>query len=124
MQVELKKNIENRLIEHHDEPLRFVAEDICKGGCQAGVSGFIWYSENSDFYRENRLAINRLIDDIASEQGENTTDLIRHMRGVEGFCREDIQGVLEGSSQLPPIANALVWVAVEEWANLFAGGES
>jgi len=117
MKAQLKENIEHRLSEYHED-LKTAAQDICEHGCVNGVSGFIYYSETGAFYKENREDINALLASMAYECGENMDAMVQHFRGVDN-TREEIYETMNGGEQDVSVANVLVWVAVEHWANLY-----
>ena len=91
--------------------------DVMEHGAAGGVSGFIYYSETSEFYRANRKAIVALLKDTAEELGESSAlSLVKTFRCAKDFDEDEIAATLYGSEPDDMVANCLAWFALEEVA--------
>ena len=60
-----------------------------KGGADSGISGFIYYSDTSKFYKDNFRKIEDFLEEMAQEQGyDNALELLSKSRGV---CLSNIE---------------------------------
>lgn len=76
----METNLEQAIIEQLgyesiDDDCKQTLADICRGGGNAGFSGFTYSSEMEDFFKENKKAIVEHLKDQASEFG---SDSLRH----------------------------------------------
>ena len=96
-------------------------EDIINHGISAGFSGFIYYSETTDFAKRNI----RLIRDMAKQQAEDfgmgMLEMIAGFNCLGGdFCQDEIGETLWGNAEDDQILNALAWYAAEETCRQFS----
>jgi hypothetical protein len=90
-------------------------------GADTGFSGFIYYTDTTAFFMNNRTAIASRIERAAAELG---TDIFSMVQGFGVFCNSDkpspseIGKALWDSSQSYPefvsLYNAFAWYALEE----------
>ena len=96
-------------------------EDVnsCSAGAAGGFTGFIYYSETSDFWRRNRKKIMDYASELADGLGENTLNMVRQFNCLKGgFTEDEIGRALYGSfdEDLYFIYNAMSLFILEEIA--------
>lgn len=92
-------------------------EDVCNHGAGAGFHGFIYSADTRAFYASNQAAIVALVEDMASDLGEEPMRLVQGFRCLgEDYTLGEIGRTLYGpkKNHAPEIANALAWFALEE----------
>lgn len=91
--------------------------DIVRHGAAGGVSGFIYYTETSEFFARNRGAILDLLQTMADDHGESVLDMTKSICS-ELTSFEEIALTLYGSRTewFTDVSNRLAWVALEQAA--------
>ena len=93
--------------------------DIVRHGAAGGVSGFIYYTETSDFFARNRKAILNLLQTMASDHGESVFNMVTQLCTVVADPTNDqIAQTLYGPKKHIDliVANHLAWMALEQAA--------
>lgn len=103
-------------------------QDVARHGADGGYGQFIYYADTCEFYDNNRAAILQLVEDMASDLGEEPLTMIA------GFnCLKDLEltstmvaKVIYGRApsktmgdDATQVKNALAWFALEETARKF-----
>ena len=90
--------------------------DITNHGIAGGFSGWIYYTETSQFYAKNRQIIIDLAEELANEYGTSTIDFIAGFNCLNTDDRQEIGKTLYGNKRQhdAQVANALAWFAAEE----------
>lgn len=105
--------------------LKNVSNSPC--GAAGGFSGFIYYSETSNFWRRNREIITERLKDLAFELGENVLQMVMSFGGIKDgdFSEDEVGRALYGryNSDLDFIYNVFAWFALEEVANRYSDFE-
>lgn len=96
------------------------APDIARHGIASGFGGFIYYSETHRFAMRNRDAIIELLEETASQLGQDVTSMVasfgvfRHSP-MDSDEKKDLYKYLGGGRPEPgTITNAMAWFAAEE----------
>lgn len=117
--------VKNQLSAETKEEFFQVLEDVsrCSCGAAGGFTGFIYYSETSDFWRKNRKKIMDYASEVAEGLGENTLSMVRQFNSLKGSFTEDeigraLYGIFDAS--LYQIYNSMAWFALEEIAYKFS----
>nr|WP_314662065.1 hypothetical protein [uncultured Prevotella sp.] len=96
-------------------------------GAAGGFSGFIYYSETSDFWRRNRKIITEQLSELAFSLGENMLQMVMSFRGVKDsdFSEDEVGCALYGNynSDLDQIYKVFAWFALEEVASWYSDFE-
>jgi len=96
-------------------------EDIIKYGISGGFSGFIYYSETSDFVFKNIKEIRELAKQQAEDFGIRMLDMIKGFNCLNGdYSEDEIGECLWGNGDYTQILNALAWYAAEETCHQFS----
>ena len=106
-----------------DESFLSSWEDIINHGISGGFSGFIYYSETSDFVFKNIKEIRELAKQQADDFGMGMLEMIKGFNCLNGDYSEDEIGEClwgEGNEDSDQIMNALAWYAAEEICNEFS----
>lgn len=116
--------VKNQLAAETKEEFFEILENVgrCSSGAGGGFTGFIYYTETSDFWRKNRKKIMDYASQVAEELGENTLNMVRQFNCLKGDWTEDEIGrALYGNfdEELHIIYNAMAWFALEEVAYRF-----
>lgn len=94
------------------------APDVCRGGIDGGFHGFIYYSETKPFARRNRVDIQKMAQDQASEFGTSVTEMIQGFgcfrNGTKPTDSEIGVALYAGKDDGAGVLNALAWYAGEE----------
>lgn len=105
--------------------LKNVSNSPC--GAAGGFSGFIYYSETSDFWRRNRKIITEQLSELAFSHGENVLQMVMSFGGVKDgdFSEDEFGRALYGNynSDLDQIYNVFAWFALEEVASWYSDFE-
>lgn len=90
--------------------------DIVRHGAAGGVSGFIYYTETSDFFARNRKAILDLLQTMANDQGESVFSTVVQLCGDS--TDDEIAQTLYGLKKeiYTDVSNRLSWMALEQAA--------
>ena len=102
------------------------APDIANYGIDGGFHGFVYYSDTVTFWRKNKDAITKELNDMADSLGENPLDMIKGFRCLNAeYSADEIGQALYGryNSDLDIIYNALAWFAAEEVARQYVDFE-
>ena len=59
------------------EEAKDTLKDICRGGANAGFSGFTYSAEMLEFYKKNKHSITRFLAELADDMGQEMNDMIR-----------------------------------------------
>lgn len=74
MKHELKNAIAEQLgyesFDENNEDLMSTLKDVCTGGANCGISGFIYHAEILDWYKENKTLILEAAKEFSEELGE------------------------------------------------------
>jgi len=98
--------------------LKEYASDICNHGADAGVPGFIYYTDTNAFTTRNHALIMELLNNYADDFGINALELLN---GFNCFKDMNEHGIFDGltnknSDDRTTIYNGLAWFALEEVA--------
>lgn len=101
------------------------AEDVTNHGIDAGFSGFTYYTDTHSFAMQNRKLIVALLEETASELGEDVVSMVSHF-GVFRNSPMDAEDKKElykylggGRPQQSAITNVMAWFAAEEVCRSF-----
>lgn len=99
-----------------DEAFIESAPDVVNHGINGGFSGWIYYTETTAFARKNRAAITELAEELASDFGMGTLEMVQGFNclGKEDYSTNEIGRALYGRGDDTQILNALAWFAAEE----------
>ena len=116
MNTQLKNNIINQLgyDELNQECLELLA-DVARYGAQCGFSGFIYYTETVQFFKDNKSDIIELVKVQADDMGENLIDFIQSFRCLDA-TEDEIGETIWSDDADTFVANALSWFALESLA--------
>lgn len=73
----LEDAIKEQLGCESDEDFKQTLADVCRGGANAGFSGFVYSSELSEFFDANRSEILSELKDLASDLGTNLIEMVK-----------------------------------------------
>ena len=101
-----------------EDDLQTILKDICNHGAAGGVSGFIYYSETTEFYQANKADIVRLAGNMASELGINLSEMIAGFNCLDCTAQEVDEFLLypEQGEDYTTLENGLAWFALEQTA--------
>lgn len=106
--TELQKKViqwANEKAADYEGNYKAVFEDLMRGGCTSGfVSELIYYSDTVKFYNDYENDIWDLLDEKATEYGQNILGFIASLKGSNDVGSND------------QFKNLLVWFAFEETA--------
>jgi hypothetical protein len=95
-------------------------EDIINHGISGGFSGFIYYSETSEFVFKNIKEIRELAKQQADDFGMGMLEMIKGFNCLNGdYSEDEIGECLWGDGDCSQILNALAWYAAEETCHQF-----
>lgn len=99
-------------------------EDVNRSYCgaAAGFSGFIYYVDTVKFWRKNRKAITRYMDELADGIGDaNKLAMVCGFNGLKDYEQDEIARALYGNynDELDQIYNVFAWFALEEVAHAY-----
>ena len=90
-------------------------EDIYNHGISGGISGFIYYSETTDFAKRNIRLIREMARQQADDFGMGMLEMIQGFNCLgKDFSLDEIAETLFGGGDDKQILNALAWYAAEE----------
>ena len=125
----MNKKLINAVIENlgyedkNDPELQDVIKDITNYGMLGGVSGFIYYSETTSFFNENRKEIIELVKEMSFEFGQGIIEFVDSFNCLKDMdvTLDEIGNVLfcvetDNRKEKMLIKNALSWFACEEVA--------
>lgn len=102
------------------------ANDITNHGVDAGVSGWIYYSETVPFWRKNRKLIIELANSVANDVSEQALYTVQHFNclcnhGEPIYSADEIGQALyrHHTDEFTSVHNALAWFALEEVARSY-----
>ena len=101
------------------EELIDTLKDVCRGGANAGFSGFTYCAEMLEFFQANKSELIEMLQEESSSLGESgVLELVKSFRCLEGsdITLEDIGKVLYGDSTDSTIVDAVCWFALETLA--------
>ena len=105
--------------------LKNVSNSPC--GAAGGFSGFIYYSETSNFWRRNRKIITEQLSELAFSLGENVLQMVMSFGGIKDgdFSEDEVGRALYGNynPDLYQIYNVFAWFALEEVASWYSDFE-
>lgn len=107
--------------------------DVTNHGADAGYNGFTYYTETCGFYSKFRKLINNMILEMATDLGENPTEMLGGFNCLKLYDHKAnkwddpkemlfISKCLFGErldKETETIENALAWFALEEICRLF-----
>ena len=113
----LTEAVLNQISDDREEALE-ILKDVARSGADAGWPGFTYHSDTTQFYRDNRKAIEALIKETAEEIGERPAEMVASFKCLDCYTEEEICPALYGrfDAELYQIYNALAWFALEETA--------
>lgn len=85
----------------------------------AGISGFIYYSETHEFTMRNQTAIIELLEEMASDFGQEVGEMVAGFGVFRGQMdyedKKDLYAFLSGSKNIEQgtVTNVLAWLCVE-----------
>lgn len=94
-------------------------KDIASHGYSSGVSGFIYYSETSDFWKKHKKAIiTTLQDEISGYSEKGFIESLNDFNSLKDYSTDEIGQAIFGryNSELDVIYNQLVWACGENLA--------
>ena len=93
-----------------DTALLKTLQDIVDYGCIAGVRGFFYYKENTQFFLDNKKLIIEELFELSDGCGRRIVDIFKHLLEKDIFkvCA-DIE--FEGDYA---VKNTLAWVIIEQ----------
>lgn len=101
-------------------------EDIRNHGIDGGYTGFTYYSDTVPFAMRNRKQIIELLEEQASQLGEDVVNMVnnfgvfRRNGGMDAEERNDLYRYLGGGKpKETTIPNIMAWFAAEEVARMF-----
>lgn len=100
--------------------------DIANYGIDGGFSGFIYYSETTEFARNNLEEIKSSLSSLCSELGEDVFESMRSwgcLRSYELTAWEIAEAIYNDGEWADQVLNALAWYAAEETARAIADAE-
>jgi hypothetical protein len=109
-----------------DESFLSSWEDIINHGISGGFSGFLYYSETTDFAKRNIRLIRELAKQQADDFGLGMLEMIKGFRCLNNAYSEDEIGEClwgEGNDDSDQILNALAWYACEEICHEFSNSK-
>jgi len=125
----MNKKLINAVIENlgyddqNDPELIQQLKDITNHGIGGGFGGFIYYSETTSFFNENRKEIIELVKDMSFELGDGMIEMVASFNCFkdEDLTLDEIGHVLfgvdtENVNEKMIIKNGLSWFAGEEVA--------
>ena len=92
-------------------------KDITRHGADGGFHGFIYYTETTAFFKQNRRAILAHLDAICFDLGEDRISVLKSWRCLNHLTSDEIaRGLYEGgkSDEVTAVQNALAFFALEE----------
>ena len=90
-------------------------KDIINHGINGGFSGFIYYSETTDFAKRNIRLIREMAMQQADDFGMGMLEMIQGFNCLgKDFSLDEIGETLFGGDDHTQILNALAWYAAEE----------
>jgi hypothetical protein len=96
-------------------------EDIINHGISGGFSGFIYYSETTDFSKRNICLIREMARQQAEDFGMGMLEMIQGFNCLgKDFSLDEIGETLFGGGEDVQILNALAWYAAEETCHQFS----
>ncbi|NBW22023.1 MAG: hypothetical protein EBR82_80125 [Caulobacteraceae bacterium] len=111
--------VKRQLGENWKEDLENVLR--CSSGAAGGFSGFIYYSETTQFAKKYRKSIVELLEEQAEDLGySGSIEMVRSFNCLKGFDpnEREVARSLYGrpTEEDTQILNALAWYALEEVA--------
>ena len=95
-------------------------KDIARHGADGGFNGFIYYTETTAFFKQNRRSILAHLDAICFDLGEDRISVLKSWRCLNHLTSDQIaRGLYEGakSEEVTQVQNALSFFALEEVAH-------
>ena len=103
-----------------DDELIGTLQDVVDHGAAGGFSGFTYYADTLEFFKENQRAIVELCHDYAEEFGDDVISLVSNFNCLndDRETRDEIGRAIYGTPDDDDTAapNALAWFALEEVA--------
>jgi len=98
--------------------LKESANDICNHGADAGVTGFIYYTDTEAFTKRNYSGIMQMLNEVSDDLGMDVLELLSGFRCFENMSNSEIfDGLMNPKSDdRTTIYNGLAWFALEEVA--------
>jgi hypothetical protein len=99
--------------------------DIRNHGISGGFTGFTYYSDTVAFANRHRSSINRLLEQMADELGEDVVSMVSNFgvfrnSGMDAEDKKDLYRFLGGGKcKETTIPNLMAWFAAEEVARMF-----
>lgn len=119
----MAKAVYKQIGAENDEEFFEVINNVagCSCGAAGGFSGFIYYTETSDFWRRNKVAIKENMKESADSCGESSViSMCKNFNALKGdFSEDEIGRALYGKfdKELYQIYNVFAFYALEEVAN-------
>ena len=96
-------------------------EDVVNHGISGGFSGFIYYSETTDFAKKNLRLIREMARNQADDFGVGMLEMIQGFNCLgKDFSLDEIGEALFGGEDHTQILNALAWYAAEQTCHQFS----
>lgn len=101
----------------YEEDLEDTLIDIVSDGAACGWSGFTYYSDTTQFARDNMLLIKEQLEILSSELGIGMLEMVTGFTCLNNNCTlEEVAQTIYGQHGREEILNALAWFALEEVA--------
>lgn len=92
-----------------------LARDVVDHGANAGVSGFVYYSDTVPFTKRNKAILLEFAENEAQSFGENAFSMIASFRCIDLTAPEVAEALYNARSEnRTEVFNALAWYALEE----------
>jgi sugar phosphate isomerase/epimerase len=117
----LELNIYNQLGSDNEDEFIETLKDVCRGGANAGFSGFTYSSELLEFYNDNKKLILEELKELASDMGIGLLEMIAGFNCLKGseLTQDEIAEIVYGNSDhecKSMVIDALCWAVLENTA--------
>lgn len=99
------------------ERFKATFKEVNQHGADGGFHGFIYYTETTAFFKQNRRSILAHLDAICFDLGEDRISVLKSWRCLNHLTSDEIaRGLYEGkkSDEVTAVQNALTFFALEE----------
>jgi hypothetical protein len=97
MNRKLVKAVLDNLSDDPDDALQSL-KDVAEHGVEGGFPGFTYYTDTVEFYKRNKMAIVKLLQQEADDSGQDPVQMVRRMNCVgDDYSPSEISKVLYGA---------------------------